>query len=196
PTNPNDTCHVPAVEANQTELMAYFKDYAKFTTTLTKATNIETVSFKLNPELTDAQLTALDKKYETLISNMGLGAKGANLGTDTTYVYRSPASNDTEVVFTKAITSKTYKGSKTTKKGKLKKNQTIQFTAETPNGTAVKYKLVNVNTSKITINSTTGKVTLKKGLAKGTYKFKVKAYIPGAGALANEVQSVTIKVKK
>ena len=55
---------------------------------------------------------------------------------------------------------------------------------------------MNVNTSKITINSTTGKVTLKKGLAKGTYKFKVKAYVPGRSDWNYETQSVTIKVKK
>ena len=195
-----------AVAANKTELMNFFNDFYEVkATTLKGHPNNVTLSIVSKTFTTAAEQkeeTALKAKYEKLMSNFGLTATtGLVASNDNVVSEASVTLNstgvDTEVVFTKAITSKTYKGSKTTKKGKLKKNQTIQFTAETPNGTAVKYKLMNVNTSKITINSTTGKVTLKKGLAKGTYKFKVKAYIPGdTTKMAYETQSVTIKVKK
>jgi hypothetical protein len=187
-----------AVAANQTELLAYFKDYVKFETKNTKAApDVDQISYKLNPDLSKAEKEALDKKYETLISNMNLAANGASITAGMVTVYRNPASTDYEVTFTKAIDSKTYKGKKLIKNGKLKKNQTIQFTAEAANGKAVIYKLIDVDTNKITIDSKTGKLTLKKGLKKGTYKFKVKAYVPAYGVSeAYEVQNVKIKVNK
>ena len=51
---------------------------------------------------------------------------------------------------------------------------------------------------KITIDKTTGKVTLKKGLKKGTYKVKVQAYLvnPWHGQIISENQAIKIKVKK
>jgi hypothetical protein len=187
---------VAAVAANADELKAYLNDYFTVKDITTKAdTKAGKVKFQITKkDLTADEKTALAKKYEKLTDNFG-----ASLTIDTTskatIVLNGDASKDLEVSFTKAISSKTYKGSKTTKKGKLKKDQTIQFTAEAANGKAVKYKLINVDTSKIKIDKETGKVTLKKGLAKGTYKFIVKAYVPEV-SLAYETQNVTIKVKK
>jgi hypothetical protein len=191
---------VAAVAANADELKAYLNDYYTVKDITTKAdTKAGRVKFQIKKkDLTADEKTALAKKYKKLTDNFGaaLSATG-NIDTysKATIVLNGDASKDLEVSFTKAISSKTYKGSKTTKKGKLKKNQTIQFTASAANGKAVKYKLINVDTSKIKIDSTTGKVTLKKGLAKGTYKFIVKAYVPEV-SLAYETQNVTIKVKK
>lgn len=49
---------------------------------------------------------------------------------------------------------------------------------------------------KITINKTTGKVTVKKGLKKGTYKVKVKVKAAGnANYKASAVKTVTFKIK-
>ena len=49
---------------------------------------------------------------------------------------------------------------------------------------------------KITISKTTGKVTVKKGLKKGTYKIKVKVKAAGnTNYKASAAQSVTFKVK-
>ena len=52
--------------------------------------------------------------------------------------------------------------------------------------------------AKITINKTTGKVTLKKGIKKDTYKVKIKVKAAGNAnykASAVKTVSVTIKVK-
>lgn len=197
PYNDSVKTQVKAVAANEAELKAYFTEYAKFTTTTKKsAPNYEYVKFALNEDLTEADLKALDKKYETLISNLGLAANGGSIGTETAAFYRTPATVDTEVEFTNAPSSKTYKGSKTTKAGKLKKTQSFTVTAVANDGAAIAYKLVNANTPKISIDKKSGKITLKKGLAKGTYKIKVKAYVPGKGIFAYETQSITIKIKK
>ena len=46
--------------------------------------------------------------------------------------------------------------------------------------------------AKITINKTTGKITVKKGLAKGTYKVKLTAKAAGnANYKASAVKTVT-----
>ena len=57
------------------------------------------------------------------------------------------------------------------------------------------YKKASGN-KKITINKTTGKVTVKKGLKKGTYKMKVKVMAAGnADYKASVWKTVTFKVK-
>ena len=59
---------------------------------------------------------------------------------------------------------------------------------------------MNVNTSKITIDKKSGKITVKKGLTKGTYTVKVKAYVAGhtsgANAWGTDTQTIKIKIKK
>jgi len=191
-----------AVEANTAELKAYLNDYFTVKETTTKAeANAGKATFQITAkDLSASEKTELTAKYKKLVANFGtaLTATGViDTTSKATIVLNGDANKDDEVTFTKAITSKTYKGSKTTKKGKLKKNQTIQFKAEAASGKAVTYKLVNVNTSKIKIDKATGKLTLKKGLAKGTYKFIVKAYVPTSGvSMAFETQNVTIKIKK
>jgi hypothetical protein len=180
-----------AVAANEKELLAYFAEYAKFTTTTKKASpNYEFVKFALNEDLTQADLKALDKKYETLIRNLGLAANGGSIGTATASFYRTPEAVDYEVVFTNAPSTVSYKG----KKGKLKKTKSFTVTAVANNGETVFYKLVNADTPKVSIDKTTGKVTVKKGLKKGTYKMQVKAYTLKSGAW--ETQNITIKIKK
>ena len=57
------------------------------------------------------------------------------------------------------------------------------------------YKKVKGN-KKISINKKTGKVTIKKGLKKGTYKVKVKIKANGnANYLASAFKTVTFKIK-
>lgn len=48
---------------------------------------------------------------------------------------------------------------------------------------------------KITINKKTGKVTIKKGLKKGTYKVKVKVTASKSGNYKKETKTVTFKIK-
>ena len=192
-----------AVAADQAELMAFFKDFAKFTTTIKKATpDIEDVEYAFNSDLTPAEVKALKTKYATLMSNYGMTSDGlisSTIGTDSQRFTRVHPAADTEIEFVSTPSSKIYKGSKTTKKGKLKKNQSFTVKAVANTGAEVAYKLINAN-SKIVIDKTTGKITVKKGLAKGTYKIKVKAYTTTVkdsdGKAFYETQDITIKVKK
>lgn len=48
---------------------------------------------------------------------------------------------------------------------------------------------------KITINKRTGKVTVKKGLRKGTYKIKVKVTAAGNGNYKKGTKTVTVRIK-
>ena len=81
---------------------------------------------------------------------------------------------------TKAVGKVTYKITGATGKAKIKK----------ATKTALKKK-------KIVINTKTGKVTVKKGLAKGTYCFYVKVKVVGTGAYLDDdyLEKATIVVK-
>ncbi len=93
------------------------------------------------------------------------------------------------------------------KAGKLKKkkqtlavSKIIRFTGKGQG--EIKYKLVSAKKGKksykkyFKINAKTGKVTLKKGLGKGTYKVKVKVRAAGNDDYkASDWQTVTCKVK-
>ena len=88
----------------------------------------------------------------------------------------------------------TVKYSKRKKKAQtLKVSKVITFTKK-GQGT-LSYKKSSGN-KKITINSKTGKVTVKKGLKKGTYKIKVKVRAAGnANYNASSWKTVTFKIK-
>lgn len=93
----------------------------------------------------------------------------------------------------------TVKGSTKGKNGKLKKTKTLAVSkviAFTKKGQGkLTYTKASGN-KKITINKTTGKVTVKKGLKKGTYKVKVKVKAAGnTNYKASAVKTVTFKVK-
>ncbi|MBQ0040956.1 MAG: hypothetical protein KBS56_02915 [Clostridiales bacterium] len=72
----------------------------------------------------------------------------------------------------------------------VKKNKTIKATAKLGE---VKFKKVSGN-KKIKV-SKAGKVTVKKGLKKGTYKVKVKAYVSATDNFVGASATKTIKVK-
>lgn len=80
-----------------------------------------------------------------------------------------------------------------------KKNQTLLaskvLTIKNAKGSKIFRKLKG--NSKITINRTTGKVTVKKGLKKGTYKIKVKVTADGNDSYeaCSKTVTFTIKVK-
>jgi hypothetical protein len=186
-----------AVKANEALLKEYFNDFFKFESVTKKATPNKTqytVTEKTvaDGDFTAAELKALEDKYAQLKANFGV-LPGLTDEQTTATVYVTSDARDYEVEFTKAITKKTFKANK---KGKLAKNKSFTVKAVANNGMDISYKLVNVETSKISINKTTGKVTLKKGLKKGTYKIKIKAYVPGYSEVAYEYQTVTVKIKK
>jgi len=88
----------------------------------------------------------------------------------------------------------TVKFSKLKKKAqKLKVTKVVKFTKK-GQGTLT-YKKVKGN-KKITINKKTGKVTIKKGLKKGTYKVKMKIKTKGnANYKASAFKTITFKIK-
>ena len=88
----------------------------------------------------------------------------------------------------------TVKFSKLNKKAqKLKVTKVVRFTKK-GQGTLT-YKKVKGN-KKITINKRTGKVTIKKGLKKGTYKVKMKIMAKGnANYKASAFKTITFKIK-
>lgn len=49
--------------------------------------------------------------------------------------------------------------------------------------------------AKIVISKTSGRITLKKGLAKGTYRIRVKAYVKG-NSKVYKTHAITIRVRK
>ena len=182
-----------AVEANKAALFEAFKEYVDITATAGKNTPNEiTLTFE-GKDLTTAERTALDKKYEALFNNFGI----TDIFYETTYNadFTTAYANinwsaDWEVEFTDTPTAVTYKAKKLKKKA-----ASFTVTAFANNGAAVKYKLKNAP-QKITIDKTTGEITLAKGLKKGKYKVTVKAYVPGFSDEAFETQDILIKVKK
>ena len=89
------------------------------------------------------------------------------------------------------ISSKTVKYS-TVKK----KSATVTAVTVTKAQGAVSYKKTSGN-SKISVNSKSGKLTVKKGIKKGTYKVKVKIIAKGSKNYksADVTKTVTVKVK-
>lgn len=78
-----------------------------------------------------------------------------------------------------------------------KKNQTIKradaITLSKAKGT-VNYTKSSGN-QKITVDKKTGKITVKKGLKKGTYKVKVKVKAAGTSAYKSKTVTVTVTIK-
>lgn len=178
------------VTAAKADLMAFFKEYYDITTTARKASP-NTLRLSATPkQLTEAEKKALDTKYATLIANFGFEKSTAPVFDDPDEWVATLEINFKgvgEIEFVNSPTSKSYKAKVLKKKAK---SFTVKAVCDT--GHAVSYKLMNAP-QKIVINKTTGKITLKKGLKKGTYKIKVKAYINNEYF---ETHAITIKVKK
>jgi surface protein len=84
---------------------------------------------------------------------------------------------------------------KTYKKSSLKKSsQTFSLGVKTTSGTALKYSKMS-GSSKLKINAKSGKITVAKGTAKGTYKIKVKILDKSSKNYKEKSKTVTIKVK-
>jgi hypothetical protein len=178
--------NVAAIKANETELLAYFNDFYTVEKTTTKADpSTEKLSIE-KKTLTSAETKELNKKYEQLLLNF------AEPDYDNTDAYVTVKTEENNIDIT-AISSVTYSGSKTTKAGKLKANKTITVKAVADSGEAVSFKLVDAP-SKITINKKTGKITVKKGLKKGTYKFYVRAQVKASKGWTGATEYHTIKV--
>ncbi len=84
------------------------------------------------------------------------------------------------------------------KKGKVKIARKKAITVSKARGT-VTYTKLSVNkkkfAKKFTVNKKTGKITIKKGLKKGTYKVRIKVKAAGKGVYLPAVRTVTVTVK-
>ncbi len=98
---------------------------------------------------------------------------------------KTKKSQNIKVTTTKTISAKKLK----------KKAQTFSLSAKSTSGNKVKYKLVNKN--KNIKFSSSGKITVKKGTKKGTYKIKVKMTVSGNDKYKpySKSKTITIKVK-
>jgi hypothetical protein len=94
----------------------------------------------------------------------------------------------------KSITpsKKTYKASKKT--GKLAKNKTFNLKAKTSGTSAAKVTFSKVSGNKKFTVTKAGKVTVKKGLKKGTYTLKVKATKAATKHYAKATKTKSIKI--
>ena len=183
-----NTAAAAAVKADQESLLAYFKSAYDI---------VETSADKYDATQRTWTITAKEgvEPDETLIANY----EGATLAsTVTKNVTVNPADPEVDPTDPKAASEVEFVNTPTAKSYKVKalKKKAKSFTvkAEADNGAVVNYKLINAP-AKIVIDKTSGKITLKKKLAKGTYKIKVKAYVKGNSAVS-ETHAITIKVKK
>ena len=116
--------------------------------------------------------------------------KGAYTGTTKATYTINKAANPLKIKG-KTVKVKFQKLSKKTQK--LKVSKVIKFTKKGQGTLTYAKKSGN---KKITINKKTGKITIKKGLKKGTYKVKVKVKAKGnANYLASAYKTVTFKIK-
>jgi hypothetical protein len=160
--------------------------------------------------LTTADMKALNKKYEQFLADYGLGVEVPDEASDAEQYRLTKAgaedvnveiegsavinSKDDIVDITFAPTTKTIH----VKKAKaLKKAKSFTVEATSKSGNAVTYVL-KTPSKKISIDPATGKVTIKNGLKKGTYKIKVTARTEAGNGYkaAQDVANITIKIKK
>ena len=126
------------------------------------------------------------------------------------FTYKSQQTTNTvtiEVVKKKAANPLTVKGrTAKVKYSKLKKkNQTLKvskvITFKNKGKGTRSYKLVSAKKGKknfkkkFTVNKTTGNVTVKKGLKKGTYKVKIKVTAAGNDNYKEAIKPVTVTIK-
>jgi hypothetical protein len=197
-----DRANKQAAEANKETLMAFFNEVYQIDAKATKA-DPNTVKLEITgkdlSDWTDADWKAFDKKYEQLAANFGAEWFYTDTSADEAIVFINSSFVTPEIEFTNTPTAVTYKA-----KALKKKAKSFTVTATCNTGAAVSYKLINAP-AKISIDKTTGKITLKKGLKKGTYKIKVKAFVTTpyfseyygveSKGIA-ETQAITVKVKK
>ena len=152
--------------------------------------NGKTVELPYNDYIVDYTLKwSSDSPKNAGTYTITLTGTGAYTGTAKVTFKINKAANPLKV---KAKTVKV-KFSKLKKKAqKLKATNVVKFTKK-GQGTLT-YKKVKGN-KKITINKKTGKVTIKKGLNKGTYKVKVKIQAKGnANYMASAFKTFTFKI--
>ena len=176
-----------AIKADKEVFKSYLNDYCQVKLTektFAKGTfDAKLVDNEKLATMSAADLRALEAKYKDTALNNYVFAGSPILAAKDSAVFNVADS----VSFSKAVLNHSYKA----KKGKLPKNKTFTVKAKAASGAKVVYSLANGG-SQIKINKTSGKVTLKKGLKKGTYNIKITAK---ADTYVGTYNTFTTKIK-
>jgi len=117
----------------------------------------------------------------------GYDANGEVAQFDLTYKYK-----EANTLYVKAKKTYKVKASKVKKKNQSIKRSKV-LTIKNNKGSLSFYKVSG--NAKIVINATSGKITVKKKLKKGTYKVQVRVKAAGNSTYAQSTKTVTIKIK-
>ena len=190
------------------------KDFAEqeTITATAKAQSITGVSSTYNKKFSDKSF-ALKAKAKTSLSYKSGNTKVATVdkkgnvvikGVGTAKITITAAASSSYKKATRTVTVKVAKGtptitvkktSKTLKAATVKKKeQTITAGASVNSKGKLSYKTTSGNKN-ITVNAKTGKLTVKKGSKKGTYKIKVKISAAAAGNYNAGSKTVTFTIK-
>lgn len=176
----------------------------KGTNSYSKLTTDKAFSLNAKPSVANAKVTykSDNTQVATVDANGKVTIKGAGTANITVTASKSrynsgslkvavkvakPATKQAAQTITAKNVTKTYKG----KNKKLAKKKTFKLSASAKTKVTFKKKSGN---SKISVTSA-GKVTVKKGLKKGTYKVKVKASAAATSAYKAASKTITVKVK-
>jgi hypothetical protein len=191
-------------DADAETLMAFFKDLYNIEVK-ENAGNAKVQQWTIQPKiLEDADVTALNEKYATLLTNYGKGAitktdPQFKLTTDTkftsAFVEVSTANFKADHIYFTEAPNVTIKAKKIKKKAK---SFTVEAVADS--GNAITYKISSPS-KKITMDSATGKITIAKKLKKGKYNVKVYAQTEAGNGYAaaytyDNYAEILIKIKK
>ena len=190
-----------AAETDKALLMEYFNDFYEIKQTPRKY-DTKSVDAVIKPKTTLDDLTAAEKdalvtKYADLFTNYSnKTAKRSNI--TTAIINADPVKKNctffvdqtaTDINWTKAPLTKTYKY-KTLKKH----SKTFKIKAKSSSSEKIVYGLKQGG-SMIKINKTSGKVTVKKGLKKGTYNVVVSAGVWADKNNNSGSDSYTLKIR-
>ena len=154
----------------------------------------------------DAQQPAVPDAANPVNTDSNTGAEAAT-GDDTTgsnnATNSTKSSESSAKTTTKTSTAKTKSKNtmKVTKKTKTLKSSTLKKKARTVKAITVKSAKGKVTYSKVsgskylTVNKSTGKITVRKGTPVGTYKIKVKVKAAGNSSYKAASKNVTVTVK-
>jgi hypothetical protein len=172
------------VESSQKKWVEYGEDKDSRTTVDFEKGKV-TVEVLADPTDDDKQI---EKKLEKAVSGL-INSKGKTVDFDSKVIPNKPLSNE-------PLLKDQIDFSKYSSLNLKKKNQVITikkaFTVSKAQG-KVTYKKAGGN-AKIVINSA-GKITVKKGLKKGTYKLKVKVTAAGNTTYKAGAKTVTVTIK-
>ena len=152
-------------------------------------------STALTYKTSNSKVATVDKNGKVTIK--GVGTAKITVTAKETDTYKKATKTITVKVAKAAPTIKTKVSAKTLKYASVKKSsQSFTLGATVNSKGTLTYKKTS-GTSAISINSKTGKVSVKKGLKKGTYKVKIqiKAAAKGNYNSASKTVTVTVKVK-